>query len=313
MLEPGLLICGGIALLYGGAESLVRGSVALAFRLGLTPLVIGLTVVAFGTSMPELVVSLEASFEGSGSIAVGNVIGSNIGNVALILGLSVLITPTSVRAQVVRFEVPLVILASILVSGLLWDGDIGRASGGLLVLLLIAYLGYSIRKAREESPSVEDEFEEGLPAAPGKLWLDLLLVFVGLGLLVAGARMMVSGAVTIAEEYGVSQAVIGLTIVAIGTSLPELATSAVAAFKGEGDIAVGNVVGSNLFNILGILGLATLVRPMSDAHVGLVSFVVMVVLALALLPLMRSGRRLSRTEGGLLLTSYAVYMVYLAA
>lgn len=313
MLEPVLLICGGIALLYGGAESLVRGSVALAFRLGLTPLVIGLTVVAFGTSMPELVVSLEASFEGSGSIAVGNVIGSNIGNVALILGLSVLITPTSVRAQVVRFEVPLVILASILVSGLLWDGDIGRASGGLLVLLLIAYLGYSIRKAREESPSVEDEFEEGLPAAPGKLWLDLLLVFVGLGLLVAGARMMVSGAVTIAEEYGVSQAVIGLTIVAIGTSLPELATSAVAAFKGEGDIAVGNVVGSNLFNILGILGLATLVRPMSDAHVGLVSFVVMVVLALALLPLMRSGRRLSRTEGGLLLTSYAVYMVYLAA
>ena len=311
MIEPILLICGGVALLYGGAESLVRGSVALAFRLGLTPLIIGLTVVAFGTSMPEMVVSVDASLEGSGSIAVGNIVGSNIGNIALILGLSVLITPTSVRAQVVRFEVPLVILASVLVSALLWDGEIDRLSGLLLIGLLLAYLAFSIRKARLESRAVEDEFEESLPSVPSKLWLDLLLVGLGLVFLVVGARMMVTGAVTIAEDYGVSQVVIGLTIVAIGTSLPELATSAVAALKGEGDIAVGNVVGSNLFNMLGILGVATLVRPMHDADVGLVSLFVMTVLSLALFPLMRSGGRLSRAEGGLLLTSYAVYMAYL--
>lgn len=313
MTESILLIAAGVALLYGGAEGLVRGSVALAVRLGLTPLVIGLTVVAFGTSMPELVVSVGASLQGSGSIAVGNVVGSNIGNVALILGLCVLITPTNVRAQVVRVEVPFVVLVSVFVSMLLWDGSVGRLVGGVLILLLLAYLFYSVRKARKEPRSIEREYEEALPEVPGSLWLDVLLLVLGLAFLVAGARMMVSGAVAIAEAAGVSQAVIGLTIVAIGTSLPELATSAVAAVKGEGDIAVGNVVGSNLFNLLGILGLAALVRPIHDAHVGLVSLFVMTVLALALIPLMYSGGRLSRPEGALLMTSYAAYMIYLVA
>lgn len=313
MLESLLFIAIGVGLLYGGAEALVRGSVALAVRSGLTPLVIGLTVVAFGTSMPELVVSVEASLLGSSSIAVGNVIGSNIGNVALILGLSVLITPTDVRAQVIRLEVPLVVLASVLVSFLLWDGAIGRLTGTGLVALLIAYLIFSVRKARQANPVVEKEFEEALPAVVGNVWIDLLLVGLGLALLVGGARMMVSGAVTIAEQFGVSEVVIGLTIIAIGTSLPELATSAVAAVKGEGDIAVGNVVGSNLFNMLGILGFAAVVRPIQNAHVGLVSLLVMTVLSLALLPLMHSGSRLSRPEGGLLLITYVVYMIYLVA
>lgn len=306
-----LRIFAGMALLYGGAEALVRGSVSIAERVGLTPLVIGLTVVAFGTSMPELVVSIDAARHGRGAIAVGNIVGSNIGNIALILGTAALIRPTNVRAQVIRFEIPIVVAVSLIVSLMLFDGQIGNVSGVVLLCALAAYVTICIRKARTECLEIEKEFAEGLPEVNGNAWVDVLFVLVGLGLLVGGARMMVSGSVTIAEIYGVSQAVIGLTIVAIGTSLPELATSVVAAVKGEGDIAVGNIVGSNLFNMLGILGLAALINPMENAHVGLVSLGLMTLLSLALLPVMSSGERVSRTEGVLLVAVYAAYMVYL--
>jgi len=305
-------VLAGVALLYGGAESLVRGSVALATRIGLTPLVIGLTVVAFGTSTPELVVSVSASLQNSGSIAAGNVVGSNIANIALILSISILIRPTGVRAQIFRVEAPIVILVSLLVVSLLWDGAIGQGSGAGLFALLVVYIAFSIRRAKMENRMVEMEYEESIPEPTRSIWIELGMIVGGLGLLMFGARLMVAGAVTIAEEVGISEAVIGLSVVSIGTSLPELATSAVAAFRNQGDIAVGNIVGSNLFNLLGLLGLSALARPIQNADVGLVSFAVMVLLSLVLVPLMRSGTRLSRPEGAVLLTSYVAYLIYLA-
>lgn len=305
------LILLGVALLYAGAEALVRGAVAIATQLGITPLVIGLTIVAMGTSMPEMVVSVAAALRGSGEIAVGNIVGSNIGNIALILGVAALIAPTLVQARVVRVEMPLVVVVSVLVSVMLWDGEMGRLAGAVLVPILVGYLVVTIRRTRKEGREAKAEFAESLPETPRRTWLNLLLVVVGLGLLVGGARMLVSGAVTIAQDLGINEAIIGLTIVAIGTSLPEMATSVVAALKGQGDIAIGNVVGSNLFNMTGILGVAALVSPLHDVDVGMVSLLIMTILSFVLLPLMKSGERVSRLEGGLLLAAYVGYIVYL--
>jgi cation:H+ antiporter len=311
VLTSSLLILAGIVLLYFGAEGLVRGSASIAARLGLTPLVIGLTVVAFGTSMPELVVSIGASLDGKGPIAVGNVVGSNIGNIALILGLAALIQPLRVQAQIVRVDLPILLVASVALVAILADGAVGRVEGGLLFAGLLAYIGTSLRLARREPAAVEAEFVEGMPRAGRSAALDAGMVAAGLALLVLGARLLVTGAVDIAEGFGLSQAVIGLTIVAIGTSLPELATSVVAALKGQGDIAVGNVVGSNLFNILGILGITALVRPLAQSGMSSVDLGVMLVLTVVLLPLMRSGFRVSRAEGGVLVAGYAAYTTYL--
>jgi cation:H+ antiporter len=311
VLTSSLLILAGIVLLYFGAEGLVRGSASIAARLGLTPLVIGLTVVAFGTSMPELVVSIGASLDGKGPIAVGNVVGSNIGNIALILGLAALIQPLRVQAQIVRVDLPILLIASVALVAILADGAVGRVEGGLLFAGLLAYIGTSLRLARREPAAVEAEFVEGMPRAGRSAALDAGMVAAGLALLVLGARLLVTGAVDIAEGFGLSQAVIGLTIVAIGTSLPELATSVVAALKGQGDIAVGNVVGSNLFNILGILGITALVRPLAQSGMSSVDLGVMLVLTVVLLPLMRSGFRVSRAEGGVLVAGYAAYTTYL--
>lgn len=306
-----LLVLAGAALLYGGAEGLVRGASSLALRLGMTPLVIGLTVVAFGTSMPELVVSVEAALAGKGSLAVGNVVGSNIGNVGLILGLSALIAPLAVQARIIRLDMPLLVLVSAGVAVLLLDGAMGRGEAALLVGSLLLYVGFTVRASRRESAAVAKEFEEGLARPTGSAALDAVLVLGGLALLAIGARLLVSGATTIAEAAGVEEAVIGLTVVAIGTSLPELATSVVAALKGEGDIAVGNVVGSNLFNILGILGIAALVRPLSSGGIGAVDLWVMLGAAVLLLPMMWTGRRVSRLEGGVLVAGYVAYVAYL--
>jgi cation:H+ antiporter len=308
---PWLYVILGIGLLYAGAEGLVRGSASLARRFGLSPLVIGLTVVAFGTSMPELVVSIGAALADQGPIAVGNVVGSNIANVGLILGLSALIQPPRVHAQVIRIDLPIMVAASLLLAALLSDGGVARWEGVVLVVLLAGYLVFSLRLAGKEPPEVLAEFDAGVPAPTRGVWIDLLLVAAGLALLVAGARALVSGAVTIAQGFGVSEVVIGLTVVAVGTSLPELATSIIAAFKGEGDIAVGNVVGSNIFNVFGIVGISSVVRPLAPAGVGPVDLGVMLVLAVMLLPLMRTGFRVSRAEGVLLLAIYAGYLVYL--
>lgn len=306
-----LWMVGGFALLYVGAEWLVRGGAALALRAGLTPLVVGLTVVAFGTSSPELLVSLQAAFAGSPSLAIGNVVGSNICNVALVLGLSALVRPIRIQAQLLRLDVPVVIGCSLLLVAFLGDGQLVRWEAALLVTGLVAYTTFNVWLARRESRAVQAEFDEAVPAPEGPWWKDALRTAGGLLLLAFGASWFVQGAVGLATLFGVSEAVIGLTVVAIGTSLPELATSVVAASRGEGDIAAGGVIGSNIFNILCILGLTALILPLSTGGVGATDLWVMTGLAAALLPLMRTGLYVNRVEGGALLVAYAGYLVYL--
>ena len=312
MITTALAILVGLALLSIGAEALVRGSAALALRLGITPLVVGLTVVAFGTSSPELVVSVKASLDDNGAIALGNVVGSNICNIALILGVAALIKPVRIEAQVIRREIPVLIFASILLWAMLAGGELQRWMGLLLTVGLVAYIAFSYGGARaEKNEAVRDEFAEALPAPEARrAWVDVLFVLVGLAMLLFGANLFVDGAVAVAERFGVSQAVIGLTIVAVGTSLPELATSIVAAFKGEGDIAVGNAVGSSIFNILCILGVAALIRPMATTGISMVDLAVMTACAVLVMPMMRSGFCLNRWEGIFLLAVYVGYLYY---
>ena len=307
-----LAILVGLALLSIGAEALVRGSAALALRLGITPLVVGLTVVAFGTSSPELVVSVKASLDDNGAIALGNVVGSNICNIALILGVSALIKPVRIEAQVIRREIPILIFASVLLWAMLAGGELQRWMGLLLTAGLVAYVAFSYIGARaEKNEAVREEFAEALPAPEARRpWVDVLFVLVGLAMLLFGANLFVDGAVAVAERFGVSQAVIGLTIVAVGTSLPELATSIVAAFKGEGDIAVGNAVGSSIFNILCILGVASLIRPLPTTGISMIDLGVMTACALLVMPMMRSGFCLNRWEGIFLLAVYVGYLYY---
>jgi cation:H+ antiporter len=307
-----VLILGGLALLFFGAESLVRGATAIALRLGLSTLLIGLTVVAFGTSAPELVVSSAAALDGVGGIAVGNVVGSNVANVALILGVSALIRPLRVQAQLVRIDLPILIGASLVLSALLLDRTLGRPEGLGLVVGLLVYLVFSYRWA-QRSRAKDDLPADPLPTGGSSLVVNGLLVVLGLGLLIWGADWLVSGAVSVAERAGVSPTVIGLTLVAIGTSVPELATSVVAALRGADDLAVGNVVGSNLFNVLGILGVAALVRPLEAPGLGLGDLAALVVVAVLILPLARSGFVLSRLEGALLGLSYLGYVAFLLA
>lgn len=311
ILTLGLFVA-GFGLLIGGAELLVRGASALALRLGISPLVIGLTVVAIGTSAPELAVSVQAALTGKADLAVGNVVGSNIFNVLFILGLSALIVPLVVARQVVRVEVPLMVGASVLLLVLALDGQVRRWEGALLAAGMAAYLVYAIVEGRRESA--------GEPSAPGatgllaRLPVQLVLIGAGLALLVLGARWLVGGAVAIAQFFGLSEAVIGLTIVAAGTSLPEVATSVVAALRGQRDIAVGNVVGSNIANILLILGVAALVTPdgLSVAPaIARFDLLVMLAVALACLPIFFTGHRIARWEGGLFLAYYVAYTLYL--
>jgi cation:H+ antiporter len=309
MVIPVLQILGGLLLLSLGAESLVRGSAALAIRLGITPLVVGLTVVAFGTSSPEIVVSLESAFKGNSALALGNVIGSNISNVALILGLSALVRPLRVQAQIIRREIPLMIFASLLLCLLLLGEQLNRLEGLLLVAGSIAYTAFaypSAKKSRDKQ--VQEEFAEALPQPKGKVWGHIALILVGLSLLILGANLLVGGAITIAESFGVSQVVIGLTIVAVGTSLPELATSIAAARKDEGDIVIGNVIGSNVLNILFVLGIAALIAPMHNDDLRPIDLAVMVGSAAVVFPLMRRGFQLTRWEGAVLLAGYAGYL-----
>lgn len=265
LLTIGLLV-GGLAVLIAGAEMLVRGASRLAAAVGISPLVIGLTVVAFGTSSPEMAVSVQSALSGQAgaNIAMGNVIGSNIFNVLLILGLSAAIAPLIVAQQLVRLDVPIMIGVSVLVLLLALDGAIGRLDGLLLFAGVIAYTAFAIYQGRRESKVVEAEYAQEFSAKPrgaGQVLLNIAFVVVGLGLLVLGSNWFVDAAIAIARVLGVSELVIGLTIVAAGTSMPEVATSVMASLKGERDIAVGNVVGSNLFNLLAVLGLSALVAP----------------------------------------------------
>lgn len=308
-----LLIAGGLILLFFGGEFLVKGSGALALRLGMSPLVAGLTVVAFGTSSPELVVSLQAALKGEGAIAVGNVVGSNIFNIGFIIALTALIVPLKVQLQILRFDAPWMVVVSVLTAFLLMDGGFSRVEGMGLALGLLVYVVATVRLARASAPSAEvaAEFEESVPKPSGSVLRDLALIAAGLALLVLGSRLLVSGALTIARGMGVSEAVIGLTIVAAGTSLPELAASLVAALKKEPDIALGNIIGSNIFNILGILGVAALARPLAAPGIAALDLYVMIGFAAALALAIFTARRLDRWEGGVLLLGYVGYVWYL--
>lgn len=302
----------GLVLLYFGAEGLVRGSASLALRLGLSPLVVGLTVVAFGTSSPELMVSLRAALAGQADISVGNVVGSNICNIGLILGLCAVITPIATNSQIVRVDIPIMIGITALALALMTDGNLGHTEGLVFCAILVAYVIFSIYLARRQpADNLGTEFGEEVKISKRGLAIDILMVVGGLALLVFGARFLVDGAVIIARTYGWSDALIGLTIVAIGTSLPELATSLLAAIKKESDIAVGNIVGSNIFNLVGILGITAIVHPLRAAGIGVTDLAVMAGFSLLLWPMAYYQQRITRPEGAMLLLGYFAYVFWL--
>ena len=298
------LIAGSV-LLWFGAETFVRCSSALALRMGLTPLVVGLTLVAMGTSAPEFGVSLLSAARGLGDVATGNVVGSNIANIGLILGLSALIRPIKTEAQLLKLNLPIVIGASILVALLFQDGVLSRIEGSVLVLMLIGYLTFTLRKARLDVDISVSGVGEQTRKRP--LLVVLGLALVGMSMLMMGSFAFVNGAEDLAILLGVSPAIVGLTVVAVGTSLPEMATSLLAAYRGQGDIAVGNVVGSNLFNLFAILGITAAITPVARGAVDMVSFGTMIGLAVLLVPVMRTGFRINRLEGAGLLLIYGIY------
>ncbi|EXI77608.1 MAG: Inner membrane protein YrbG [Candidatus Accumulibacter appositus] len=310
-------IPGLIALIFG-AELMVRGASKLALSFGISPLVVGLTVVAFGTSSPELAVSVQSAWSGQVDIALGNVVGSNIFNVLFILGLSALIAPLLVHRQLIRQEVPMMVAFSLLLWVLASDSGLSRGDGLLLVSLLLAYTVLVIRQSRRDNLALR-EIESELPAVDDRAWdahwlMQILLVAAGMGLLVVGSNWLVEAAVTLARQLGMSEVVVGLTIVAAGTSLPEVATSVMAAIRGQRDIAVGNVVGSNIFNILAVLGISASIAPgdlLVPASLLAFDLPVMVAIAVACLPIFFTGHLIARWEGALFLAYYAAYTTYL--
>jgi len=310
-------LAAGLLLLTLGGEGLVRGASGIARRFGVSPLVIGLTVVAFGTSAPELVVSLAATLDGNDSIAVGNVVGSNIFNVLAILGLCALVQPLVVAQQLVFRDVPIMIAVSLVVLFFGLDARITALEGALLALGLVWFCWDSVRESRRESALVRQEYEAAVPegVAPRRsAWIDAAVVVASLATLVLGARWLVAAAVGMARAFGIDEAVIALTIVAAGTSLPEVATSLAATLRGERDIAVGNVVGSSIFNLLGILGLSALAADGGLAVAPAIEsfdLPVMTAVAVACLPLMARGHRIPRWQGGLFLAYYVAYVGYL--
>ena len=307
----------GLAALVGGAEALVRGASKIALSLGISPLVVGLTIVAVGTSSPEVAVSVGAVINGNTDVAVGNVVGSNILNVLLVLGIGALVAPLAVHSQLIRQEVPIMIGASVLLAVLIFDGRLGRLESLLLVVLLVAYMTFLVLQSRAESKELRDEYAEVVCRASDwdSHWaVQSLLIVVGLVLLVLGSNWMVDAAVAFARFIGVSDLVIGLTVIAIGTSMPEIAASIMAAIRGERDIAVGNVIGSNTFNILGALGMAGFVgRDGLTIAPAVLHFDlwVMVAVAVACLPVFVAGREIGRGKGLLFVGYYAAYVAYL--
>ncbi|MCB1127378.1 MAG: calcium/sodium antiporter, partial [Verrucomicrobiae bacterium] len=282
-----------LLLLFAGAEALVRGSASLALRLGLTPLLVGLTVVSFGTSAPEMLVSVQAATAGKGDLAVANVIGSNILNLGIILGLTALVCPIPINRSLIRFDAPVLVGASILAGSLIAAGLLGAPAGIALLLLLLLYTGLNVRFARRDAAAeIGGQFADGAPVCSRSAGRDGLLALAGLGALAFGARLLVAAATQLALDFGVSEAVIGLTIVALGTSLPELVTCLVAAWRGQPDIAAGNAIGSSVFNLLGILGLAALLGPVDAPNIHAFDLIVMAAFAAATLPLLWTGLRL---------------------
>lgn len=310
MIELGYT-AGGLLILLLGAEGLVRGSSALAYRLGMRPLLIGMTVVAFGTSMPEMIVSVQAALSGQPSVSLGNVIGSNICNIGLILGLSALVRPLTVQSQTVRMDVPVMIGSAVLITIFLYSSGLSRIEGMILVLVIGLFLGYTM------IVSVQDRFRMrpmGLEIRDLKymsLFKIVLHIAFGFAGLLSGAHFFLYGAVRLAVLLGISETILGLTLVALGTSLPELATSFIASLHKESDLAVGNVIGSNIFNTLAILGVTSLVHPLQNIYISWLSIGSMLLLSILCLPFLKSGFRLNRIEGCVLLIIYVIYVVAL--
>lgn len=312
-----LLLIGGLVVLTVGAEFLVRNASRLAMSLGISALVVGLTVVSFGTSAPELVVSITSAAQGKGDLALGNVVGSNIFNILFILGLSAIITPLVVAQKLVRIDSPIMVGVAVVMALLALDGTIGRFDGIFLTLGMLGFFAFCVRHSKRESAAVAAEYEQSTVAAAPKsrtLAVCSVGIAIGLGLLILGSNMFVGAAVDVAKAMGVSDLVVGLTIVAAGTSLPEVATSVMAAVRGERDIAVGNVVGSNILNILGVLGISAAVSPepiiVSDAAMRF-DIPVMIAASIACLPIFMTGFAIARWEGVLLFGYYIAYTAFL--
>ncbi|GGY70564.1 calcium/sodium antiporter [Marinobacter zhanjiangensis] len=311
-----MLLGAGLVLLIIGAELLVRGAARLAASFGVPALVIGLTVVAFGTSAPELAVSMKSAWSGQTELAIANVVGSNIFNVLFILGLAAVVSPLMVSRQLIRQDVPIMILISAVAAAMAWDGILAFREAVVLFTGLIVYTVFLFIQGRRKGPQLADGDVAGLSEKAVPAWRNLLLVVAGLVLLVMGSRWLVQSAVTIAGSLGVSEAVIGLTIIAAGTSLPEVMTSVMATLRGQRDIAIGNVVGSNVFNLLCVLGLSGLVSPeplVAGSQMASLDIPVMLGVALLCLPLFFTGAALTRFEGSLFLMLYVCYVWYMVA
>lgn len=310
----------GLVCLTLGAEWLVKGASSVAARLGIAPIVIGLTVVAFGTSAPEFAVSVQGALSGNSDVAIGNVVGSNTFNILFVLGLSAVIGSLTIEQRIIKRDIPILMALSIVIYGLIWNDVVGRLEGLVLFIGIIVYTLWLLRGARKaESEKVNAEYEEAMQQVEGKtvakpLYFQIGLVVVGLALLILGSRFLVSSATTIAEAFGVSDLVIGLTVVAAGTSLPELATSVMAAYRGQRDIAVGNVVGSNIFNLLAVLGASAAISSEGIAvnrELIRLDYPVMLAATLVLIPICWNGFAIRRWEGALLTAFYVAYVAYL--
>ena len=312
LLMIAILIIGGLVLLYFGADWLVKGAVTISLKFGLSPLIVGLTVVALGTSLPEALVSIQATLDNQGGIALGNVIGSNILNIALILGLSSLLQPLKVDSHLVKADVPILVGASFLLIVLLEDFHISRMEGALLLLGIVFYVTGNIMTVKRTSPA-EDQIEGmEVPGDPSKNFLrDIGFLILGLIALALGSNFLVEGAVDLARIWGLSEALIGLTIVSIGTGTPELATALMAAYRKTADIAIGNAVGSNIFNIFFVVGLAGLIAPINGTQISPSDLYVMFGLTFLLLPTVWTGMVLDRKEGFLFVAIYVAYIYYL--
>jgi cation:H+ antiporter len=309
-----LSLLAGFVLLLGGGEYLVRGAGALALRFGLSHLVVGIIIVGFGTSVPELVASIQAALSGAPGIAMGNVVGSNTANILLILGVGAIIYPVIVSgAAIYRDGVTMVATAALLLFAV-WGGQLSTLAGLLFVLLLAAYLVYLIYSDRKANGEAAAEDDDDLPKPSKSIWLDIAMVAGGTAAVVAGGKLLVDGAISVAQAFDVSDEVIGLTLVAIGTSLPELATSIMAALRKHSDIALGNVLGSNVYNILGIAGITALIKPIPvSAHMVKVDIPVMIAVSVALFVLAVVVRRFGKRVGYAFLAGYAVYIYALVA
>jgi cation:H+ antiporter len=305
-------ILASLVLLYFGALWLVKGSSDLALKAGVSPLVAGLTVVAFGTSSPELVVSINAALSGHGNIAIGNVIGSNLFNICMILGIAAIVSPLRIKMKLLKIDIPVLIFTTIGFMWLFYDRHISRVEGGILFAGIIIYTLMNIILARrEKSVEILEEFDRSIARSNSKWYWSAGLIVLGIGVLVAGSELLVKGAVSIARSLGVGETIIGLTIIAAGTSVPELASSIVATMKKEYDIAIGNVIGSNIFNILGILGISSIINPLSGMAISNIDLYIMLGATLMLLPFFKTQYTLKRDEGIFMIVLYLMYLYYL--